>query len=150
MAGRYSVFTCAVCAERARPFARGGSARTCLVTQWGETASSCKSSTRSSRASVRRRKCSHCDGCGRGCDVPCRARYGSRDDGLGGAVEAKVGPVEGLEETGLQSAAYRVGGPERVTRFGLCCCYCCCALTRYFVSVGVSGIVFARFKSLGD
>lgn len=44
-------------------------------------------------ASVRRRRCSHCDGGGgRGCDVLCTVPYGSRDDGLGWCCRSKGGP----------------------------------------------------------
>lgn len=96
---------------------------------------------------MRRRKCSHRNGRGRGCGVLCRVPNGSRNDGLGCAVEAKVGPWKHWKKRGcsLPRTVWQRQDARRV----LDCAVVIVVLLPDSVSVGVSGIVFARFKSLG-
>lgn len=129
-------------------FARGG-APIGPVTQWGETASSCKSSTWELSRLGAPPEMLPSTAAGEGATQCAESPTDVATTGWVGAVEAKVGTVEGLEETELQSAAGRVGEPERVTRV-LDCAVVIVVLLPDFMSVGVSGIVFARFKSLGD
>lgn len=101
---------------------------------------------------MRRRRCSHCDGGGRGCDVLCTVPYGSRDDGLGWCCRSKGGPPWKDWKKRSCSLPRTVWKRQNASRVLDCAVLLLLLLCSYPIlcSVGVSGIVFARFKSLGD